>query len=293
VSLERRPRPIALIVGAILIGLGLAAAPPFASAALNKDVVGAAGATVKSVQATPQSVPPPLPNAAPPAQAPAKLPTRAQAPAPRAPAELPTRATPTLPQPSTGSDSAAPATGGEGDGVDPVGVVKSVTAEAPARTTFTGTDGDGRPAAGGSSDSGPSDVSASGERSSPPPSIRAARAAPLQRWLAYVWPAIRLGGGAGRASPVVAIAEGLLRPAAALAQKLALALSHARRPIGLPLAGGPGSANPRHAPLPTIPPVGDRSKTLYLIALAALMALLAFTVWREFRSALRPARWRL
>jgi hypothetical protein len=280
--LERRPRPIALIVGAILIGLGLVAAPPFASAALNGDVVGTAGATVESVQAAPQSVPS-LPSAAPPTQAPA----------PRAPAELPTRATPTLPQPSAGSDSAAPATDGKGNGVDPVGVVRSVTAEVPTRTTFTGTDGDGRPAARGGPGPGPSGVSASGERSSAPPSIRAARVAPLQRWLAHVWPAIRLGGGAGGASPVVAIAEGLLRPAAALAQKLALALSHTPRPIGSPLTGGPGTANPRHVPLPTVPPIGDRSKTLYLIALAALMALLAFTVWREFRSALRPVRWRL
>lgn len=281
-SWERRPRRLAPIASAILLGVGLLAAPPFASAALNGDAAGAAGAAVESVQAAPQSVPS-LPSAAPPTQAPA----------PRAPAELPTGASPTPPRPSTGSGSAAPATHDEGDGVDAVGVVKSVTAEVPARTTSSGTDGAGRLAHHGGSGSSPSSFSASGERPGAPPSIRAARAAPLQRWLAHVWPAIRLGGGAGRAAPVVAVAEGLLRPAAALAQKLALALSHAPRPTGSSLTEGPGAANPQHLPVPTVPPVGDRPKTLYLIALAALMALLAFTVWREFRSALRPARWRL
>jgi hypothetical protein len=117
--------------------------------------------------------------------------------------------------------------------------------------------------------------------------------APLRRWLAHVWPAIRLGGWAGRTSPVLAIAEGLVRPAAALAQTLALALPYEARPSGSPLADEPGAANPRHVALPTAPPVEDREKTLYLIVLAALMVLLAFTVWREFRSALRPVRWRL
>jgi hypothetical protein len=289
VSLERRPRRIAPIAGAVLVGLGLAASSPVASAAPSGDVGRAVGRTVETIPAAPESVPS-LPSAASPVNPPT----------PHAPAEPPTRAAPTPPHSPTGGGPATPAVDSGGNRVDPTGIVKSATAgapvrttEAPVRTTLTGTNGDGRAALRGDSGSGSSGVPASGERSSAPPSIKAARVAPLQRWLAHVWPAIRLGGP-GRASPVVAIAEDLLlRPAATLAQTLALAVAHAPRPVDSPLAGGPATANPRHVALPTAPPVGNREKTLYLIALVALMALLAFTVWREFRSALRPVRWRL
>jgi hypothetical protein len=88
----------------------------------------------------------------------------------------------------------------------------------------------------------------------------------------------------------VAIAKAILGPAAlAAARTLSLASSNTPLQADSQSVGRPGTANPPHAAFPGAP---DKEKTLYLIVLAALLALLAFTIWREFR-ALRPGMyWR-
>jgi hypothetical protein len=37
-----------------------------------------------------------------------------------------------------------------------------------------------------------------------------------------------------------------------------------------------------------VPPIANGEKWIYLIIFIALLALLAFTIWREFHSILRP-----
>jgi len=133
------------------------------------------------------------------------------------------------------------------------------------------------------------------QASSPPLAIRAAEVAAWQRWLARVWPAIPLGG-----SGVIGIgidAGDLFRPALAVVTGLLLASSPILPTSGdvpasgdVPLAGHHGVAGiSRATPNPPPAPVAaEGGRVLYLIAMAALLALLAFTVWREFRIALHP-----
>jgi hypothetical protein len=130
--------------------------------------------------------------------------------------------------------------------------------------------------------------------STPPPAVRAADVAALQRWLARVWPAVALGdGGVSGTSVVGVMAEEVLRPALAAVTGLLLASSPVL-PIGgdSRLTGDPAAPSalpsrpaPDPAPLST---VDDGGKVVYLIAIVGLLALLVFTVWREFRLALHP-----
>lgn len=129
--------------------------------------------------------------------------------------------------------------------------------------------------------------------SSPPPAVRAADVAALQRWLARVWPAVALGdGGVNGTSVVEVMAEEVLRPALAAVTGLLLASS----PV-LPISDSRFTADPaapnallsRPAPDPApLSSVDDGGKVVYLIAIVGLLALLVFTVWREFRLALHP-----
>jgi hypothetical protein len=130
--------------------------------------------------------------------------------------------------------------------------------------------------------------------SGPGVTVRAAEVAALQRWFARVWPAIALGGGEiGEVGAVEAIARELFRPALAAVTGVLLASS----PV-LPTSGGPlpldgrqgaagGSRSAPGSPTP-VPAGGEGGGVVYLIAIAALLGLLGFTVWREFRVALHP-----
>lgn len=88
---------------------------------------------------------------------------------------------------------------------------------------------------------------------------------------------------------VGAIAEDLFRPALAAVAGLLLVSSPISQTGGdLPITGDPAAPGtsrsaPAHAPV-----AADGGKIVYLIAIAALTALLAFTVWREFQAALHP-----
>lgn len=111
----------------------------------------------------------------------------------------------------------------------------------------------------------------------------------LQRWLAHVWPGIALiGGDAGGGAVAEAIEAGLLDPAAATVGELLLATVSATTTAGdSPLATLPPAARDRYTDLLGAMST-DWKKILYRIALAVLLALLAFTVWKEFKDALRP-----
>jgi hypothetical protein len=79
--------------------------------------------------------------------------------------------------------------------------------------------------------------------------------------------------------------EDLFRPAAAAAARL-LAPLLVRAVGDSPVVGHPGTANAPRAALPDA--AAPAEKIAYLVVFAMLLALLAFTVWREFRSVLRP-----
>lgn len=126
---------------------------------------------------------------------------------------------------------------------------------------------------------------------SPPLAVRAAEVAALQRLLARVWPAVALGGsGASGGEVVEVIAGDLLRPALAAVAGYLLGSSPILDTSGdAPLGGHHGVAGAsRSAPAPLVPAAGDGGGTVYLIAIVGLLALLVFTVWREFRIALHP-----
>jgi hypothetical protein len=135
---------------------------------------------------------------------------------------------------------------------------------------------------------GEADAPATGSASGARPAIGAARKAPLQRWLARVWPALALGGGAiDRGWVGGAIKGALLRPALAEIAGFLSAVGSASRAAGSSTLDVPPVANePRPALADEPAPVGGE-RTAYLVLLIALLALLAYTIWVEFRSALR------
>jgi hypothetical protein len=285
-----------LVAGAILFGLVFSL--PSASATPIGEAAGAAGSAVESVHATPNAAP--LPSATPPTTRPAPVATPRPAPVPtrtvpKAPVKLPTEARP-RPSPSPPSsrtdvpsvdriDSAAR---------NSVGSVTSTGKETTQRVATSARNVNGgrvstspnRPDAGASR----ATPRAIGTASSAPPSIRAAKVAALQRWFARIWPAISLGGGeAGPGWAAGVIGRALLRPAVAVAARLLyLAPPIARAAGDSPFAGDPGTANAPRLALPNASAPAGGEKIIYLVVLAGLLAFLAFTIWREFRSALRP-----
>jgi hypothetical protein len=292
-SLRRR---IFFVAGVILVGS--VSSTPSASATLAGEAAGAVGSTLRSVHATANAAPS-LPSVAPPATPPAPAAPQAPAPAaPQVPVELPS-ATPT-PSPSpTGSGSGAdvPSVDGiAGAAGNSVGSVTRTGRETPKPAAAPARNDGGRvPVSQSAPDAGASKATprASGTASSAPPSVRAAEVASLQRWFAYIWPAIPLGGGeAGREWAAWVIEGDLFRPAiAAIARLLSLVPPTIRAVSDSPLVGPPATATaPQPAPSntpPNIPAPADGKRIIYFIALAALLALLAFTLWREFRSTLR------
>jgi hypothetical protein len=289
-------RRVALVAGAILAG----AVPGVSSAAATPvgEVMGVVDETVKSVQAAPNAAPS-LPSPPPP---PATPPTRSIPAAPRLPDKLPTQATPAPAPRHSPSPSSPPNNPGAVDvpsAVDrtvgaarnTVEAVTSTGAETTKPATSARKDGTGAPAFQGGADAGPSNASPRAIRTGPnaPLSIAAAKVVALQRWVARIWPAISLGGsGAGRGSTARAMMMDLFRPAAAvIARVLSLSTSITPAAGGWPFAGHPGTGRDPQNGLPSSL-AADGSKIVYLVTLTALLSLLAFTVWREFRSALRP-----
>jgi hypothetical protein len=282
-----------VVSAAGVILTGAACAHP--ASAVLEGAADSVGSTVKSVHDTATS---PLPSGTPPAT---PAPTAKPA-APQLPVESPTavagKSPPLHPAPSASpqprGDSVGPSAG---DGVVATerGAVSSVTAAtaeslaggvaseredtAPVAVPSSGPDANAGRASAGRSDDAPD----------APISVRAAEVATLQRWLARVWPAIALGGGGAGGGALDVTAADFLRPALVVFARLLRASSSVSpvsgdsSPSGHSEAGAP--SQPDVAPAPSS---SDGGGLVYLIALAGLLALLAFTVWREFDVALRP-----
>jgi hypothetical protein len=275
-------RQIALFIAAVLIGSA------FGVSSASATVVGEAGDVVGPVV---ESVDPP--------QAAPSLPSAPSAPPPAPPpppARPPAEATPSPSPPASGGDAPSPdrTVGAVRDSVDSIansGRETTQQATTPSGNYGGGVADGGRAAASASGRNGAANTEASrpaGPGSNAPPSIAAAEVAAFRRWLARIWPAIALGGGAGDGRGVGAIADlFLLRRAAAIAARLLTAPAAGA-------AGGPGpaghsaTANASQPALPEAPASPDGQKTIYLAVFAALLAFLVFTIWREFRTTLRP-----
>jgi hypothetical protein len=224
---------------------------------------------------TPPVTPLPATSAPPPRSAPAKSPNRAPDTSPRADAR------PTSPAVEGIGDAAA----------DAVGVVTGAGSAGLPEPSAAGGD-----AAGRTLDADEPERSARGavavdrgDRSGAPISVRVAEVVGAQRWLARIWPAIALGGdGQSGGRAIGTVADDLLRPVLAVAAGLLSAPAAALEIGDAPLAG---RSAPETAPRPDAPPSPvspDGGRILYLFALAVLLALMGFTVWREFHVALRP-----
>jgi hypothetical protein len=91
---------------------------------------------------------------------------------------------------------------------------------------------------------------------------------------------------------MVRVIGNLFRPVAAVTARLLFLAPLAARATNDSPFVEPGTAISPKLSLPNAPVPADGKRIIYLIVLAALLALLAFTIWREFRSALRPGvRW--
>jgi hypothetical protein len=288
---QRLRRRIVLVAGAILILIGSVSSVPSASATLM-GVTDTVGSAVESVDAASNAAPS-LPSTMPPAPPPAPV---AIPPAPQAPVKLHTETAPTpSPSPSRSGVNVPSVDGIASAARNPLGSVTSTGKEATQQVAASARSDDSRvstPPNGSGAGASKAIPRAIGTPSSAPPSIRAAEMAALQRWFARVWPAIPLGGGAGRGWAAGVIGD-LFRPAAAAAARLlVLAPLVVRAASDSPFVGQPGTANAPQPALPNAPVSADGKKVIYLVVLAALLAFLAFTIWREFRSALRPGvRW--
>jgi hypothetical protein len=286
----RRTKEAALVLaGAVLIasvfGASSAPATPLGQAA---DTV---GSVVPTVTGTPS---PPLPNAAPP-QTP--VPAAPQAPAQTSPLpQAPSVELPTVEGPGTTPNSShlvpAPSSGSTKDsstGVDLPSVheVTSGTREPAGTATSTSTEGVQQTAASARNGVGKGSGS---HGATTRPGIESAKAAPLGRLLAYVWPAIALGPAGKLLAMLQARWEAATSfPVANVARLLS----------GLTGAAGSGRAagfsehsaipNPSPADSPGIwePGGGEISLLVFIVLCAALMALLVFTVRRELRSIYR------
>ena len=257
--------------------------------ALLVGVPAAAADTTGSVIGAPP--PPSLPSLQPPAAPPVPVET---SPAPAAPVPAPRAApvrAPTAQGPGTTPSSSyvvAPS-GNSGRASSPgvgslsVDGVAGGTMESAATGTGT-TKGAQRSGSTGSGSGGHRSTRAIGADS-----VKSAQAAPLRRFLAYVWPAIALGptGPAGTLLEVL-----LMQPAAANfasildSPRLLLAatgVADAARVGGLVHSDGPTPA-PGDSRGLGIPDGGEISLFVLLLTCVALMALLLFTLRRELRA---------
>lgn len=279
---------IGFAAGLSLMLFGPAAGASSAAATPAEKTVGTAEATVGSVQAGPHAAPS-LPST-PAAPTPPVTPATPQAPVDAKP--------PPAPTPSKSGADAPAAKGIAGAGRNPAGSATSAGKETTKRATPSTRNEGGRVSASQSgTDGGASRPTsrATGTAPGAPPAIKAARVVALQRWLAYVWPGIALGGsGADRGLAARTEAAGLVHPSsAAIARLLSpvppIARLFGASPfVGQPGTGQPGATNAPRAALPDAPRADDGTQIVYLAIFIALSALLAFTLWREFRSVLRP-----
>lgn len=260
------------------------------------DPVGAAAPEIRApTPSLPSVTPPPQPAVpTPPPRAPGEVPSTPQvpaikAPSPKAPGTAPNSSRP-VPVPAHSSGSATPRSG---SGVDPPSVndlvsgtkgssggpTEAADREAPSvrsRGSAGSDDGNG---------SGGHGVLRAGVGAG---SVDPAQAAPLRVLFAYVWPAIALGpvgellgmlparGEVALSLPVSDIPRRLLSGLTGVSEEARVAGLSARS-----VSSDPPPGDSRGLPIPS---GSEISFLVAIIACTALMALLAFTIRREFRS---------
>jgi hypothetical protein len=265
IASRQRLRRIVLVAGAVLIGSASSVPVPSASATLMGEAANTVGSAVESVAPV----------------------------APRAPVKLRPEAVPApSPPPSSSGVGVPPVDGVAGAAGDSAGSVTSIGRETTQQAAAASVRNAGSPVSiptnGPDAGAGRATPRPIGTASSAPTSITVAEVAAVKRWIARIWPAIPLGGNAGRALAARAMGD-LLRPAAAAtARLLSLAPLIARGTDGSPYSGHPGTASASRLALPDVSASADGRGIIYLIVLVALLAFLAFPIWREFRSVLRP-----
>lgn len=255
------------ILGAALLGSAIGAPSAFPAPLVEVPDVPGAAPSVPSLPQAPQPQVPPLPQVSPaPSQPQVEVPDRA------APAPLPS-----VPLASARSGGApSPSSPGAGSTDGGSGSTGTVTSAGTAATPGETASGHGRSVP----DLGPSGGHGAGtathERGAV--SIRAAVAAPLRRWIAYVWPAIALGPAADAlAMSLVPRLAGLesvaTRSLAALAASLSL--SEASGASGAPAesAQAPEPNPPRAAPFHDFTPQGG-GMSLFVTMITVLAALI-------------------
>jgi hypothetical protein len=297
IGARRSLRATLVAVGAVVGTAAFGVTP--ASASLTEEVVKAAGSVVQPITTTVAPSPPPAPAPSPP---PVAVPA-----APRAPAGS---TSDPAPSPNPVSTVAAGATkalhpvaetlagGGKSGTPEKVATPVSGSPREAAKQVVPSAAGDGSEGTSqpGRSASGPTAGAGSRGGDAIPvgaaprkpaarggaPSIKPARAAPLWRWFAHVWPAIALGrDGVSMAQWEIAprlvasnVVRGLLMGA--------LGATAAGDPT---LAGrvatlGASRASPESPPLPD----GGEIASLVIFSFVVLLALLISAAWVEVRS---------
>jgi hypothetical protein len=311
--LVRRSLRVGATIAASLVILAVAA--PGAAATKLSEVAGAAGSIVDSVTEAPvpslpqtPPVPPPPPVTIPTApQTPVKVPSAPPVNVPSAPPVKVPNAPPTsssAPQltPATTGGPATVAGGGAGSRSD--GVATGVEKQLRGAVTGISREGASSGAVAGYGRSDPSlnrqsgDESQSGQRPGAPPAsgpraraVGAAEAAPLRRWLAYVWPAVALGPFA-RALVVLlpdlvgASMPPMPDPARLFTQVLGVAASSGGSSLSEPVPTPQSSRSAPHSDL--LPSSGGMSLLITILtilaALIGVVALARLTVGEEFFS---------
>jgi hypothetical protein len=277
--------------------LGSLSGAPSASATLVGKAAGPGNGIVDSVGPTVTSVSAPTAPSLPSATSP----SQPQAPAPVAPqlpqgaVKPPTEATQATPPSSSASSGAGGAfvDGIAGAARNRVGSVTRADEKTAARRTASAHSDSGSTSVsqGGAGASLPrATTDAGGSVPGAPLSIPAADIAAAERWIARVWPGIPLGGGAGGTGPLGGAASALLHPAVlAATQLLALVPSLLQRAGDSPSAIPPATANTPELTLSDASVSTDWMKVVYLVTLIVLLALLAFTIWKEMGPVLRAS----
>lgn len=272
------------LAGAVLITTTFGV--PSASAALLEEATSAVKSVVPPATGTPA---PSLPSAAP-TTSQTSVPTAPQVPTVKVPVTTPTSSH-LAPAPSGGSTRVS------SPGVDlpSVDKITSDAKELAGTATSTSTEGARQATASaragaGKGSTGPGDPGATrpgiGARS-----VESAKAAPLRRLLAYVWPAIALGSAGKLLATLQAGWEAVTSLSVPDAARFLSGLTGITGVSGVGgLSRRSAISNPSPADSTDIPLPGDGgaiSLLIFIISSAALMGLLAFSVRRELGSMYR------
>ncbi|HEX8688794.1 MAG TPA: hypothetical protein VF729_00965 [Solirubrobacterales bacterium] len=164
-------------------------------------------------------------------------------------------------------------------------------APSPVAPTPSQAGGAGGPSPGSAAVASKPNPGVAGTPNRTPLAVEPSEVASARRWIARVWPAIALGGEAGPSSIVSAVETALLRPALATIRRSLRAVAGVARAVGyggVADLGTPPKSSPRHGFLSSVASAAEWKKIGFFAAMAAILALLAFTVWREFRAAMPP-----